>query len=278
DFGFIGMLLLPFNKILNKLKAVDNPIKFKSNSVNSSTAEFTYLDQAFENLMLKIKDDFNHEKAFIANVSHELQTPISILQNRFENIITDQKTDHDTALKLIDSQKILSRLSRIIKALLTISKVENEQFDKSEVTNLNDLISEIIEELQDRCAHKEVTMINDMEHQIILAKSNTSLLQMLFNNLLINALKYNKHGGNVTITSKLINNDFEIAISDTGLGIEPEQIAIIFDRFTRLHQKDANSHGLGLSIVKTIANYHQLNIAVTSTIGVGTTFIISGKS
>jgi len=172
----------------------------------------------------------------------------------------------------------LSRLSRIIKALLTISKVENEQFDKSEVTNLNDLISEIIEELQDRCAHKEVTMINDMEHQIILAKSNTSLLQMLFNNLLINALKYNKHGGNVTITSKLINNDFEIAISDTGLGIEPEQIAIIFDRFTRLHQKDANSHGLGLSIVKTIANYHQLNIAVTSTIGVGTTFIISGKS
>ncbi|MBL7926515.1 MAG: HAMP domain-containing histidine kinase [Bacteroidia bacterium] len=278
DFGFIGMLLLPFNKILNKLKAVDNPIKFKSNPVNSSTAEFTYLDQAFENLMLKIKDDFNHEKAFIANVSHELQTPISILQNRFENIITDQKTDHDTALKLIDSQKILSRLSRIIKALLTISKVENEQFDKSEVTNLNDLISEIIEELQDRCAHKEVTMINDMEHQIILAKSNTSLLQMLFNNLLINALKYNKHGGNVTITSKLINNDFEIAISDTGLGIEPEQIAIIFDRFTRLHQKDANSHGLGLSIVKTIANYHQLNIAVTSTIGVGTTFIISGKS
>jgi signal transduction histidine kinase len=277
DFGFIGMLLLPFNKILAKLKAVDNPLKFESNPVKSSTTEFSYLDQAFENLMHKIREDFNNEKAFIANVSHELQTPISILQTRFENIIADSNTDHDTALKLLDSQKMLSRLSRIIKSLLTISKIENEQFDKNETTNLNAVIDEIIDELQDRCQHKQVTMQNQMEHNIQLEKTNTSLLHMLFNNLLINALKYNKQPGSVIVTSVLSNNHFEIAITDTGIGIPEQQMDSVFNRFTRLHFKDAHSHGLGLSIVKTIANYHHLSVSVKSQSDVGTTFIIAGK-
>jgi signal transduction histidine kinase len=276
DFAFIGMLLIPFNKILDKLRAVGDPLKFESNPVKSSTYEFEYMDKTFENLMQKIKADFNNEKEFIANVSHELQTPISILQNRFENIISDGKTDHETAIKIVESQKTLNRLSRVIKALLMISKIENEQYIKTETASFNEIISEIIEETDDRCSHKEVTIHNNLENEIVIENCNTSLIHIMLSNLIGNAIKYNKNGGTITISGCRTNNHFELIIADTGMGIEPDKLALIFDRFVRFHANDGNSFGLGLPIVKTIANFHHIELMVTSEVNIGTTFTLKG--
>ena len=276
DFAFIGMLLIPFNKILDKLRAVGDPLKFESHPVKSSTFEFAYMDQTFENLMHKIKADFNNEKEFIANVSHELQTPISILQNRFENIISDGKTDHETAIKIVESQKTLNRLSRVIKALLMISKIENEQYIKTETASFNEIFNEITDEIEDRCIHKDVTIINTITNEIVLENCNTSLIHIMLSNLIGNAIKYNKNGGSITISGNRTLNHFQVVISDTGMGIEPDKLSLIFDRFVRFHANDGNSFGLGLPIVKTIANFHHIEITVVSEVNVGTTFTLKG--
>jgi len=78
--------------------------------------------------MLMLKDAFQIEKEFISNVSHELQTPISIIQNRLENLMIDQELNEEVMIKLSDSQRTLNRMSKIIKALLLISKIENDQY------------------------------------------------------------------------------------------------------------------------------------------------------
>ncbi|MEO8147624.1 MAG: HAMP domain-containing sensor histidine kinase [Bacteroidia bacterium] len=277
DFAFIGVLLQPFHKIVDKLKGVEDPLKFQSHPVKSSTYEFKYLDSTFEELMHKIKNDFNKEKEFIANVSHELQTPISILQNRFENIIAEGKTDDETSLKIVESQKTLGRLSRVIKALLMISKIENEQYLKNEEASLNEIVEEVCEEVEDRCEQKCLTIKQHFEGPIHLSNCNKSLLHNMILNIIINAIKYNKPNGLITISGKTTGDQFELCIADTGKGIPTDQVDLIFERFKRFHANDGNSFGLGLPIVKTIAIFHGFTIQVKSEVDKGTEFILTGR-
>ena len=96
---------------------------------------------------------------------------------------------------------------------------------------------------------------------------------MLFN-IINNAIKYNKEGGTISISTKLTDNLRFIEISDSGIGIEEKHIALVFDRFKRINQNTSEGYGLGLTIVKTIANFHQMKIEVKSAIDKGTTFTI----
>src|SRR6185436_12618551 len=111
------LLLEPFNRIVSsKLKAIHHPNTFVADRIKTTTYEFSYLDQSINEMMIKIKNAFQVEREFITNVSHELLTPISIMQNRIENILSDPALPHDVALKIVDSQKTLQRLTKVIRA------------------------------------------------------------------------------------------------------------------------------------------------------------------
>ena len=121
DLGFARILLLPFNRIVNKkLKDVQHPSTFDSTPVKTNTYEFAQLDRSINDMMQKIRETFQIEREFITNVSHELLTPISILQNRIENIINEPGLSNEVLGRLVESQKTLSRLTKIVKALLYI--------------------------------------------------------------------------------------------------------------------------------------------------------------
>lgn len=131
DFGYARLLLRPLNEIVErKLKGTKDPVHFNDVPVTTTTLEFQQLDISLTELMQRIKAAFLTEKEFISNVSHELQTPISILKTRFENMLMDEKIDDEVADKLDDSIRKLNRMSKIIKSLLMISKIDNEQFLK----------------------------------------------------------------------------------------------------------------------------------------------------
>lgn len=278
DFAFIGVLLRPFYAIVDKLRKVEDPLKFTSQPVTTSTYEFSYLDTTFEDLMARIKTDFNKEKEFIANVSHELQTPVSILQNRFENMIAESKTDYETSLKLVESQKTLGRLTRVIRALLMISKIENEQYIKTDEASLNEIVDEVCLEVEDRFEQKGIKVERHFDDCIHLKHCNKSLLHIMISNIITNAIKYNRTNGSIKITGKKTAQHFELIIADTGLGIPADKVDRIFDRFMRFHPNDGNSFGLGLPIVKTIAHFHNFQINVSSEPGTGTVFTITGRS
>ena len=273
DLGFVRILLRPFNRIVtSKLQSTISPTSFNFSPVHSSTYEFNQLDHSINEMMQKIRDAFLIEKEFISNVSHELQTPISILQNRLENVIVEEKVPEEVTLKLIESQKTLSRMSKIIKALLLISKIENDQYLKNESAKIVELIDEVIEEIEERLEQRSIKIIKQYYDDYQYAPCNRTLLFTLLFNIINNAIKYNKEGGNIIITTKKTETNFTVEIQDTGIGVEESQLKNIFDRFKRLNQSSAEGYGLGLPIVKTIAAFHHIEIKVKSRVGEGTAF------
>ncbi|MFM7726423.1 MAG: histidine kinase dimerization/phospho-acceptor domain-containing protein, partial [Flavobacteriales bacterium] len=137
DLGFAQVLLRPFNLIVNrKLRNVTHPSGFDTTPVSTNTTEFLLLDRSINEMMSRIQEELRMEREFITNVSHELLTPISILQNRVENMINDPGVPEETVNRLVESQKTLARLARIIKALLQISRIENEQYSRSESASI----------------------------------------------------------------------------------------------------------------------------------------------
>jgi two-component system, OmpR family, sensor histidine kinase ArlS len=275
DFGFVRLLLKPFNKIVNeKLRDIRHPSTFNPQPIKTSTYEFTHLDKSINDMMRQIKEAFEMEREFIMNVSHELLTPVSILRNRIENLISDPSLPHDIAEKMVESQKTLARLTKVVKALLYISKIENEQFVKKESTPLSTVMKEVLEELEEWTQTKGITVVNDLQDEFNFTPSNRSLIHTLFYNLISNAIKYNSPGGKIMVSGEKQENSYLVKIADTGIGIASDQLAFIFDRFRRFRPADDMSYGLGLPIVKTISEFHGIDIVTESEKHRGTTFIL----
>jgi signal transduction histidine kinase len=275
DLGFARLLLRPFNKIINeKLKDVSHPVLFNSKPIETNTHEFNHLDKSINEMMRQVKLAFETERAFIMNVSHELLTPVSILKNRIENILSDPALPNEVALKMVESQKTLSRLTKVVQALLYISKIENEQFLKNDEASPEIVLEEVLNELDDWIKQKELVVKTEWKDKFVFTPCNKSLIHTLFYNILTNAIKYNRVNGSITISGEIRDDRFEVVISDNGTGITAEQIPFIFDRFKRFRPSDDKSYGLGLPIVKSIAEFHSIEIKVNSHLEAGTSFTL----
>jgi len=275
DFGFVRILLRPFHKIVGgKLKGIQHPEKYDSSPVKTGTYEFIQLNNAIDEMMVKIRATFRTEREFITNVSHELLTPTSILKNRLENLMNEPGIPNEVMNQLAESQRTLSRLTRVVKALLYISKIENAQFLKNEMVSIKNLIDEVLEEFSDRLEERKIRVHLDLKDTVQWGPANVSLLHTLLFNLVSNAIKYNNENGTINIEGHKIAHAYRLVIGDTGVGILQEQIPFIFDRFKRFRPEDDMSYGLGLPIVKTIADFHEIKISVESKKDLGTKFIL----
>ena len=254
------------------LKRIGHPSTFTPKTINTSTSDFLYLNNTINDMMGQIQDAFLKEKDFIGNVSHELLTPISILQTRMENLLTDPEMPEHLLVKLVDNQKTLHRLKNIIQALLLISRIENEQYLKNEEVSIAVLANEVAEEIADRAEDKGVKLNLELDDDWTLPLANYSLLFTMLFNVVSNAIKYNKPGGSITINGAPKGKGYELCITDTGVGIAQENLPHIFNRFKRLHGPDNESYGLGLPIVQTVARFHKIKLTVESAVDVGTTF------
>jgi len=277
DLVFTRLLLRPLSVIINT-KLVNRKFPFKEHPlpVRTSTTDFKYLDQSLIDLMNKIKEAFEKEREFTSNASHELMTPISILQNKLENLMMENEPGEDLQERFMGMMNTLNRLKKIVRSLLFISRIENEQFAKSDQVKVKRLFEEVIEELQDRLQAKAILYKLNISETLTLQQINRDLLFQLIYNLVNNAIRYNKEGGKIAVTDHLIpGKSYTIFIQDTGIGIPHDELSSIFDRFKKTGHSDGEGYGLGLSIVKSIAQYHEMRIEVTSEVGKGSVFSIS---
>jgi signal transduction histidine kinase len=276
DLGFSRLLMRPFYSIINrKLRNIKHPTLFEPSKVNTNTYEFRYLNDSINDMMQKVKNAFLVEKEFINSASHELLTPVTILQTRFENLIASQTLPDEAADKIVESQKTLMRLSKTVKALLLISKIENAQYLKNESANIKELAEDILMEMSERLNSKSIVVEEEWDADYTMQNCNRALLHILIMNIINNAIKYNKQNGSITLHGAFNeNHKFVLKISDTGTGIEKENLKQIFGRFKRFHADDGNSYGLGLPIVKTIADFHGILVTAESVKDVGSTFSI----
>lgn len=275
DLVYTRILLRPLKKIVQtKLLNRKFPFKEPSSPVKTSTTDFQFLDQSLIDLMEKIHEAFEKEREFTSNASHELMTPISILQTNVENMMMEENISEEEQEKISSMMKTVNRLKKIVHSLLYISRIENDQFVKSETVNVFQLTGEIMDELSVRLETKSLHFVNRISPKINVTKVNHDLFFQLLYNLINNSIRYNKENGSIQLTDRYISGQpYVIEIKDTGIGIKNEELPSIFNRFKSGKGK-SEGFGLGLSIVKSIISFLGFEIKVASVFGKGTVFTI----
>jgi signal transduction histidine kinase len=226
--------------------------------------------------MNRIKEDFDREREFTSNASHELMTPIGILQTKMENLMLLNDLEEPVLEKIMEMMKTLNRLKKIVHSLLLISRIENDQYARQDSIQPEKMITEIIDELQHRLEDRNIRMFVSLQPNIILHKLNHDLLFQLFYNLINNAIRYNKENGSIDISDDIAQDgSYIVLIKDRGIGIEAADIETIFNRFRKKNAIEGEGYGLGLAIVKSIADYHGIKLKVDSQVGMTTTVSVT---
>ncbi|HTI12622.1 MAG TPA: HAMP domain-containing sensor histidine kinase [Puia sp.] len=212
---------------------------------DSGIEEFRNLDTAVEQMTGKILKDYEMLKNFTDNASHEMQTPLAIINSKLDLMIQDQGLGEGHLRQLQAMYDAVGRLSKLNQSLLLLTKIENNQFEHTDPVALASLIEEKLVLFEDLIKARGLTVDTRLDNGNL--RMNTYLADILLNNLLINAIRHNQHEGEITI--RLSEND--LSISNTGLAL-PFDPATIFDRFTKGSHSDGT--GLGLAIVKQICD------------------------
>jgi two-component system sensor histidine kinase ArlS len=274
DQFYTNRLLKPLGLIIKtKLIGQKFPNFGSYKEVKTSTSDFQHLDISIHQMIEAIEAAFQKEREFISNASHELMTPISILQSKIENMFEQEDINDEVKLRLLEMQKILNRLKSITKTLLLISQIENEQFLKEDKISLTELLQEVNDEISVRLVEKNLTFDILIQQDSILTNVNKFLIFNLFFNLVNNAIKYNREDGEIVITTESENGNLIVNITDSGIGISTDDMPFIFNRFKKVRQSmQQDSFGLGLPIVKSIAAFHHIKIEVDSVKDLGSNF------
>ncbi len=234
------------------------------------------LGMYFRKYVLAMKKVENMRREFVSNVTHELKTPLTSIKGFVETLKAGAIEDPKIAHKFLDIIEIESdRLSNLISDTLLLSEIESRKDTKREPCDVNAVITEVIDLLQPK-VKEHVRLIFHPDPSVRPYSCNRDRLKQLLINLVDNGLKATEFGA-VTVTCRSTASQLVMEISDTGIGMEEEQLDRIFERFYRVDKgrsKAQGGTGLGLSIVKHIVELYNGTIEVTSKPGVGSEFTV----
>lgn len=266
-------------KDLSEISAKSNkgslsPLRKINNVINSyAIARQKEIDTLQKNA------EFRRE--FIADISHELKTPIFATQGYIHTLLDGAIDDKQVRMRFLKrAAKSLDSLDVLVQDLLTLNQMESGviKFTFSEF-DLKELIEEVIEELEHKASKREMTIEFDPRpSKHYLTTGDRQKIYRVCQNLIVNAMKYNHNSGQVKVSIKPHKNTIQVDVKDDGQGIPPEDLKRIFERFYRVEKsrnKKEGGTGLGLAIVKHILEGHKSKISVSSTVGKGSIFSFS---
>ena len=272
DLQYTRVVLIPLDKIRDKLKQISDPGLFEKTPVKTSTSDFVLLDKALIELMNHINLLFQKEKEITVNISHELMTPVSVLRSKLENILLEKELDPVVEKKTEESLTTLHRLQSLVSSLLMIARIESHQYLREDTFSLKDLLTEIISEISPVADDAGIRVLTDINDDLTVSKANRSLIFSLFFNIVNNAIKNTSRGGEIRIKGKRTNKGLILSIEDTGKGLSDRQKKMLFERFRMKDPASNDGTGIGLAIAKSIADFHEIKISVSSEPGKGTMF------
>jgi two-component system phosphate regulon sensor histidine kinase PhoR len=213
---------------------------------------------------------------FVANVSHELKTPLTSIKGFVETLLEGALTDKENSRTFLEIIKEHSeRLEVIINDLLELSHIESKEIKlEMEKINMSNLTGEIIKEFKSQLNKKNISVHNKLSAEVE-AKVDKEKIRRILMNLIDNAIKFNKEGGHINIYGEIFDKEIRIIIEDSGIGIPQKDIGRIFERFYRVDKarsRQLGGSGLGLSIVKHLVELHGGGVGVESTEGAGSKF------
>ncbi len=242
----------PFYKTLEQLnnyKIDEKVIKYDASSIQ----EFSELNRVLNKMTEKIQADYTSQKQFIENASHEIQTPLAVIKNKIELLIQSTSLSENDMQIIQSVYNASSKLSSLNKALLLLSKIDNNQFKEVEKINFNSLIEKTTEHFEDIISLKSIKLEKNYQVELIY-KINPALADILISNLIQNAIRHNIENGFIKIL--VTENNITISNISNSSIINTNEL---FQRFKK-NEASAESVGLGLAIVKQICDKYQIEI------------------
>ena len=239
--------------------------------------EMGKLNRSFNLMAAQLAKTEQTRQQFISDVSHEFQTPLTSIKGfatilKDENLTEEQRTKYADII-LFESQ----RLSQLSKNMLQLTLLEGEDIELNiETYSLTQQLQRVISSLEESAKSKDIDIeVNFPKKEVIIA-GDQNRLEQVWINLLNNAIKYTNEEGYISVNLKRTSKDVEVMISDTGIGIDEDGLRHIFERFYREDKARAvGGNGLGLSIVKSIVEFHHGSVNVKSQKDVGSEFYVT---
>jgi signal transduction histidine kinase len=268
----------PVNKIIQAAEKIMNgdlSVRIeKEHSVDPNNG-FNVIIDYFNRMTEELSGMETLRTDFIANVSHELKTPLAVMQNYgtlLQNPQLPEAERMEYAKAIIDASR---NMAGMISNILKLNKLENQNiYPDTKTYNLGEQLCECLLGFEDVWEKKGIEIEADVEEQV-LVKADPELLTLVWNNLFSNAIKFTDPGGKVKVTLNAQNEEAVVQISDTGCGITPEVGKHIFEKF---YQGDTShvtkGNGLGLALVKRVMDITKGDIQVSSEVGKGSTFTV----
>lgn len=227
-----------------------------------------------------IEQSFQQLKQFTADASHELRSPLAAIKTSVEVMQTHrQRLTSEDAQMLEAIASATNQMTRLVEDLLLLARTEGTSVKLTQhwlLIPLEELLEDVVEFLEPKAEAKQITLQSDLTTRVSVRGDDSQLIR-LFSNLVENALRYTSAGGKVTITLRQVDELAVVSVHDTGIGIDPEHLLLIFNRLWRADKARAycqGGSGLGLAIARAIAQRHGGEITVSSELGVGSCFTV----
>ena len=232
-------------------------------------------------MMARLETSFAALRRFVADASHELKTPLTVMRAGVERALTDPRTAPEALGPLDETLQEVRRMTELVDALLTLARVDEGRLElHTEPTDLRALVAEVYETAQMLGEEVGLTVVLEEPVAPVVADVDAGRVRQALMNLMTNAVKYTPAGGTIWLSLTATDDAVTVAVRDTGIGIAPGDVARVFDRFWRADSArsrtgDRAGIGLGLSVGKWIAEGHGGSLAVTSRPGRGSTFTLT---
>ena len=243
----------PFSTTLDYIKDFSVHTSDYKKLEPSEIEEFSELNSSINHMTSKMSSDYKNQKKFTENASHEFQTPLAIIKGKIDLLLQENTLKEEAMTLLISIEEATSRLSRINKSLLLLSKIENQQYEKTDTVAVLPVLEKVKALNEDFILDKNIELVDEAIAELDF-KINSELCFILISNLIQNAIRHNVKNGQITISIK----DQALLISNTG-SLEALNEVSIFERFEK-KSSNVNSIGLGLAIVKEIANANSIEV------------------
>ena len=275
--------LEPLGQMMDELEAITDgrSLHRRLPTAPSAGDELERLANALNAMMARLEASFSALRTFVADASHELKTPLTVMRAGVERALTDQHTAPETIALLDETLQEVRRMTELVDTLLTLARVDEGRMElHTEPVELQALLHEVHETAQMLGEEAGLEVFLELPGEPVVVQADPARMRQLVLNLVSNAVKYTPSGGRVWLALTAGAATATISVRDSGIGIAPGDVDRVFDRFWRADAARSRTGerpgiGLGLSICKWIAEAHGGSIAVTSRPGRGSTFTVT---
>ena len=276
---FSGRAVRPIRRVIDQVGQIGTSNLHARVDGGTENDEIAQLADSFNNLLRKIEETFSIQKSFIANASHELNTPLTVITGQIEVVLLKARSNDEYKKSILNVLDDIRNLNHLSRRLLLLAQASSELTGISfMVLRIDDTLWQIRSEMKKRMADSVVNIqiSSDLDDESYFqVRGNETLLKTALMNIIENGCKYSDdHTCLVSVSH--VNGFLQISMSDHGKGIPTRELQLIFEPFYRSSiTTNMKGHGIGLSLAEKVVKLHEGWITVTSTVGMGSDFIVT---